>query len=389
MRFEQQVIDALRSVIQTNKFVALHEPTFQGNEWNYVKDCLDSTFVSSVGKYVDRFEQNLAEFIGAKRAVAVVNGTAALHIALKIAGVEKDDEVLIPSLTFVATANAVTYCNAIPHFVDVEERTLGLDPYKLDDYLKQIGQVQSGGCFNKISGRRIKAVVPMHTFGHPVDLDPLVEVCEKYKLELVEDAAESLGSYYKGVQTGNFGKTAAFSFNGNKIVTTGGGGAIVTNDEKLADFAKHLTTTAKVPHQWEYVHDYIGYNYRMPNINAALGVAQLEQLPSFIEKKRNLTKKYAAVLKDIEGVKLFQEMKFAKSNYWLQTLILEEANIDTRDRLLKELNENNIMARPVWRPMHKLEIYKQNPRMDMEVTEKLQCSLINIPSGVSVGGFHE
>lgn len=389
MRFEQQVIDALRSVIQTNKFVALHEPTFQGNEWNYVKDCLDSTFVSSVGKYVDRFEQNLAEFIGAKRAVAVVNGTAALHIALKIAGVEKDDEVLIPSLTFVATANAVTYCNAIPHFVDVEERTLGLDPYKLDDYLKQIGQVQSGGCFNKISGRRIKAVVPMHTFGHPVDLDPLVEVCEKYKLELVEDAAESLGSYYKGVQTGNFGKTAAFSFNGNKIVTTGGGGAIVTNDEKLADFAKHLTTTAKVPHQWEYVHDYIGYNYRMPNINAALGVAQLEQFPSFIEKKRNLTKKYAAVLKDIEGVKLFQEMKFAKSNYWLQTLILEEANIDTRDRLLKELNENNIMARPVWRPMHKLEIYKQNPRMDMEVTEKLQCSLINIPSGVSVGGFHE
>lgn len=384
MTLEQQVINALRSVIQTNQFTPLHEPTFVGNEWDYVKDCLDSTFVSSVGKYVDQFEKKLAEFIGAKRAVAVVNGTAALHIALKIVGVEKDDEVLVPSLTFVATANAVTYCNAIPHFVDVEERTLGLDPFKLADYLKIIGQVKSDGCFNKITGRRIKVVVPMHTFGHPVDLDPLKQVCERYKLELVEDAAESLGSYYKGVHTGNFGKVSAFSFNGNKIVTTGGGGAVVTNDEKLADFAKHITTTAKIPHQWEYAHDYLGYNYRMPNINAALGVAQLEQLPNFIEKKRNLTKRYATALKGIEGVKLFQETGFAKSNYWLQTLILNDSNLEARDRLLKELNENNIMARPVWRPMHKLEIYKHNPRMDMEVTEKMESSLINIPSGTLI-----
>ncbi len=384
MMIEQQILNAIRSVIPTKEFTPLHEPSFLGSEWDYVKDCLDSTFVSSVGKYVDLFEERLAEFTGVKRAVAVVNGTAALQIALKIVGIEKDDEVLIPSLTFVATANAVAYCNAIPHFVDSEERTLGLDPFKLDDYLNEIGQVTSKGCINKITGRKIKAVVPVHTFGHPVDIDPLLEVCNKFNLILVEDAAESLGSYYKGKHTGGFGKVAALSFNGNKIITTGGGGAVLTNDEKLANYAKHITTTAKVPHQWEYVHDEVGFNYRMPNINAALGVAQLEQLPNFIEKKRQLTQKYAKVFKDINGVKLFKEVNFAKSNYWLQTLILNDTNYILRDKLLYHLNENNKMARPIWKPLHKLEIYSNSPKMEMDVVNTLAEKLINIPSGVNL-----
>lgn len=377
---EQQILNAIRTVVPGQGFVPLHEPKFDGNEWSYVKECLDTGWVSSVGKYVDLFEQRLAEFMGVKRAVAVVNGTAALHIALKVVGVEEDDEVLIPSLTFVATANAVTYCNAIPHFVDSEERTLGLDPFKLDDYLRDIGDLTSKGCFNKATGRRIKAVVPMHTFGHPVDMDPLVEVCKKYQLELVEDAAESLGSYYKGIHTGNFGKVSAVSFNGNKIITTGGGGAIVTNDDKLADYAKHLTTTAKVPHKWEYIHDTIGYNYRMPNINAALGVAQLEKLPEFIEKKRNLVNNYQKVFQHIKGVTVFQEPEFAKSNYWLQTLMLEDTTLELRNDLLDCLNSENIISRPIWKLLNTLTMYRECPKMDLKKALKLEKRLVNIPS---------
>lgn len=265
--------------------VPLHEPTFDETEIEYVTDCVKSGWVSSVGKYVDRFEQELAEFTGVKRAVAVVNGTAALHIALKIVGVQPGDEVFMPSLTFVATANAATYLQAIPHFVDVSEKTLGLDPVKLEEHIKDIGEMKNGQLMNKQTGRVIRGVVPMHTFGHPVELDLLIEVCGRYNLALVEDAAESLGSYYKGKHTGGFGLVGALSFNGNKIMTTGGGGAILTNDDKLADYAKHITTTAKVPHNWAYEHDEIGYNYRMPNINAALGCAQLLKIPEFIEKK--------------------------------------------------------------------------------------------------------
>ncbi|WP_164668011.1 LegC family aminotransferase [Virgibacillus doumboii] len=374
-----KLAEKIKSTYPGKDIVPLHEPVLSGNEKKYVDDCIEAGWVSSVGKYVDRFEENLAEYTGVKRAVAVVNGTAALQVALKIAGVQPHDEVLMPSLTFIATANAVSYCGAKPHFVDVSNKTLGLDPVKLEDYLTDIAILRDNVCINKYTGNIIRAVVPMHTFGHPVELDPLIEVCERFKIVMVEDAAESLGSFYKGVHTGNFGKVSAFSFNGNKIITTGGGGAILTNDEKLADYAKHLTTTAKVPHQWKYEHDEIGFNYRMPNINAALGCAQIEQLDSFIEKKRQLVDIYEEILKEYNGIKLFKENEASKSNYWLQTLILEDNGYDVKE-LLNQLNNLGIMARPVWSPIHTLEPYKKNLKSDLSVTEQLQFNVINLPS---------
>lgn len=379
----QQIVDAIKSCLTAEKnVIPLHEPCFRGNEWEYVKECLDTGWVSSVGKYVDLFEEKLAEFTGVKKAVAVVNGTAALHIALKLVGVEPGDEVLVPALTFVATANAVTYCNAVPHFVDSEWRTLGLDPYKLADYLKDIAVCKDGETYNKFTGRRIKAVVPMHTFGHPVDMDPLMEVAERYRLEVVEDAAEALGSYYKGRHTGNWGKVSALSFNGNKIITTGGGGAILTNDEKLGKLAKHLTTTAKLPHQWAYFHDMVGYNYRMPNINAALGCAQLEQLPNFIEQKRQLADRYRKAFEKIQGVTFFQETNFAKSNYWLNVLLLDSEYANLRDKLLELTHKVGILTRPAWELMPELPMYKDCPNMNLEVAADIIKMLINLPSGV-------
>lgn len=359
-------------------FVPLHEPTFNEKELEYVTDCVKTGWVSSVGAYVTRFEEDLAKMVGVKRAVAVVNGTAALHIALKVVGVQPNEEVLMPALTFIATANAISYAGAVPHFVDVSESTLGLDPLKLDSYLAKIAVKQNGVLINKETGRVIRAVVPMHTFGHPVELDELITVCEKYNLTLVEDAAESLGSYYKGKHTGSFGKVNAMSFNGNKIATTGGGGAILTDDEALADYAKHLTTTAKVPHKWEYVHDEIGYNYRMPNINAALGCAQLEKVNEFVESKRQLTTFYKKLVQELPGVHLFEEPRDTKSNYWLQTLLLD-ASIE-RDEVLAYLNDNGVMSRPIWQPMHYLEMYKDCPRGDLSVVENLNKRIVNVPS---------
>jgi len=359
-------------------FVPLHEPTFNEKEIEYVTDCVKTGWVSSVGSYVTRFEEDLAKFVGVKRAVAVVNGTAALHIALKLVGVETGDEVLMPSLTFVATANAVSYLGGTPHFVDVTYDTLGVDPTKLKLYLEKIGELRNSELFNKVTGRRIKALVPMHTFGHAVDLDALVEICDRYHIVLVEDAAESLGSYYKGKHTGSFGKVGVISFNGNKIITTGGGGAIVTDDEVLADFAKHLTTTAKIPHRWAYEHDEIGYNYRMPNINAALGCAQLEKIPELIEQKRILTNKYEALITQLHGVKIFKEPSNSTNNYWLQTLILDSAY--KRDEILAFLNENGVMSRPIWEPMHMLNMFNDCPSADLKVTNELNRRVINIPS---------
>lgn len=379
------IIKAIKTVIPDREGpVSLHEPCLGGNEWVYLKDCLDSTWVSYLGGYVDKFESMLADFTGVKKAIAVVNGTAALHIALKLAGVEAGDEVFVPALTFVATANAVTYCGAIPHFVDSEEKTLGLDPYKLKDYLKTIARVNSDICINKFSGRRIKAVIPVHTFGHPVDLDPLTEVCKQYKIEMLEDAAESLGSYYKGTHTGNRGKLSILSFNGNKTITTGGGGAIITNDENLGKLAKHLTSTAKIPHRWEYRHDYIGYNYRLPNINAALGCAQMEQLPGFLTRKRDLAERYKKALEGIDGVGFFTEPDVAKSNYWLNVLLIDENFSNHRDELLEETNNLGIMTRPAWTPMHKLAMFKDSPKMDLSVAESLEKRLINIPSSATL-----
>lgn len=380
------IINAIKSVIPDHKGpVSLHEPSLCGNAWAYVKDCLDSTWVSYVGQYVDQFESMLADFTGVKRVVAVVNGTAALHMALKLAGVEPGDEVFVPALTFVATANAVTYLGAMPHFVDSEERTLGLDPCKLKDYLKNIAKVNSDGCMNKFSGRRIKAVIPMHVFGHPVDLDTLIEVCKAYKIEMVEDAAESLGSYYKGTHTGNWGKLSILSFNGNKTITTGGGGAIITNDERLGKLAKHLTSTAKIPHRWEYRHDAIGYNYRLPNINAALGCAQMEQLPKFLEQKRRLADSYQNAFQGLSGVSFFTEPSFAKSNYWLNALLLDEAFSEKRDIVLERTNDIGIMTRPAWTLMNKLPMFKDCPAMDLGCAENLSKRLINIPSSSFLG----
>ncbi|MFZ5633353.1 MAG: LegC family aminotransferase [Bacillota bacterium] len=382
----KRIVEAIQKVLPQGKdHIALHEPEFEGNERVYVKECLDTGWVSSVGKFVDLFEERLAEYTGVKRAIAVVNGTAALHICLKLVGVEPGDEVLAPALTFVATANAITYCGAVPHFVDSQEKTLGLDPNKLSVYLDEIADVRLDGCFNKQTGRRIKAVVPMHTFGHPVDLDPLAELCARFGLELVEDAAESLGSYYKGRHTGNWGKVSALSFNGNKVITTGGGGAILTNDESLAKLAKHITTTAKTPHKWAFNHDMVGYNYRLPNINAALGCAQLEQLMGFIKKKRALAERYREVFAEVEGVTFFTEPNFARSNYWLNVLLLDKDLSGERDVLLEFTNNNGIMTRPAWTLMHKLPMYQWSPRMDLSVAEDLESRLVNIPSSSILG----
>jgi len=381
------VINALKTVLPNGKgLIPLHEPSFEGNEWKYVKECLDTGWVSSVGKYVDHFEQKLASYTGVKHAIAVVNGTSALQICLKLVGVEPDDEVLVPTLTFVATANAVSYCGAIPHFIDSDLATLGIDPQKLNTYLKEIAEIRPEGCFNKKTGNRIKALMPMHTFGHPVDIDSLVELCEVYKLELVEDAAESLGSFYKGKHTGNWGRVSALSFNGNKVITTGGGGAILTNDDELGKLAKHLTTTAKVQHKWLFTHDQIGYNYRLPNINAALGCAQLEKLPDFIKNKRKLAEKFQQAFSGVDGIEFFTEPAFAQSNYWLNVLLLNNNYASQRDTLLESTNSQGIMTRPAWTLMHKLEIYKHCPKMDdLTIAENLEKRLISIPSSARLG----
>jgi aminotransferase in exopolysaccharide biosynthesis len=373
------VAGAIRGVVGPGK-VALHEPSFEGNEWLYLKECLDSTFVSSVGQFVDRFEDELATYTGAKYAISVVNGTAALQIALKLAGVQANDEVLVPALTFVATVNAVTYCNAVPHFVDSEERTLGIDTSKLRGYLQRNTSQQSGKCVNNLSGRVIRALVPMHTFGHPSDIDGLLSIANDFNILLVEDAAESLGSFYHGQHTGTFGLFGTLSFNGNKTITTGGGGAILTNNEALARHAKHLTTTAKIPHAWEFRHDEIGYNYRMPNINAALGCAQLEKLSDKLASKRKLFKRYQSAFAQVEGVSLFSEPENSQSNYWLQTLLLDGSESENRDLILESTNNTGIMTRPAWELMNDLEPFKGFPSMELSTAKSLLERIINIPS---------
>ena len=378
-----QIVEAIRSVTGSGP-VALHEPSFTSNEWNYLKECLDSTFVSSVGKFVDRFEADLAAYTGARQAVAVVNGTAALHVALKLAGVFPGDEVLIPALTFVATANAVAYCQATPHFVDSSEDTLGVDPQALRVYLSRIAELRAGQCINRATGRVIRALVPMHTFGHPVDIEGVMALAHDFRLALVEDAAESLGSMIGGRHTGTFGLLGTFSFNGNKTITTGGGGAIVTNDSEIARRAKHLTTTAKVPHRWHFVHDELGYNYRMPNLNAALGCAQLEQLPAFIAAKRRVHNRYKVALAGLPAVRLVAEPRGCTSNYWLQSLLLDEAVADQRDAILAATNDAGLMTRPAWTLMHGLPAFQACPRMNLPVAELLERRLVNLPSSAGL-----
>lgn len=378
-----RVVAAIRAVVGPGR-VALHEPLFAGNEWRYLRECLDSTFVSSVGEFVDRFESELAAYTGATRVVAVVNGTAALQVALQLAGVRRDDEVLVPALTFAATSSAVAYLGAVPHFVESEERTLGLDAHALREYLSTAAEMRQGCCMNRATGRVIRALVPMHVFGHPVELDALASVARDFAIELVEDAAESLGSYYRGKHTGTFGKLGVLSFNGNKTITTGGGGAILTNDAELGRRAKHLTTTAKVPHRWEYRHDELGYNFRLPNLNAALGCAQLEQLPRLLAAKRELHSRYAAAFATVEGARLLAEPAACRSNYWLQALVLDARSEGERDAILAASNDAGVMTRPIWVLNHRLPAFSASPRMPLAVAESLERRVINIPSSAQL-----
>ena len=375
------LISFIRSTFKESEaFIPLHEPRFFGNEKKYLLDAVDSTFVSSVGAYVDKFEDMMCDITGAKYAIALVNGTNALHLSLLLAGVEKDDEVLVQSLTFIATANAISYCNATPNFVDVDKETLGLSPSLLKEYLDEIAEMRDGRCFNKITGKRISACVPMHTFGFPLYIDELVDLCDEYNIPVVEDAAESLGSYYKGKHTGAFGLLGVFSFNGNKIVTAGGGGCIITNDESIAIKAKHLSTQAKIPHKWEYKHDYIGYNYRMPNLNAALACAQLEKLDLYVENKRELSDLYYEFLKENKLLELLRETKNTRANYWLNAVVLEDKT--ERDNFLTFTNENGIMTRPIWGLMNKLEMFKDCPHAELSNAEWLEDRVVNITSSV-------
>ena len=377
-----RVIAAIREALPPGVAEApLHRPHFAGREWDYLKECLDSSYVSSVGAFVTRFERAIAEIAGTKHAIAVVNGTAALHVALLLVGVSAGDEVLAPALTFVATANAISYCGAIPHFVDSESATLGIDPQALRQSLSEIAERRGERLVNRRTGRRIAAIVPMHTFGHPVDMEPLNALAAELGLAVVEDATESLGSRYKGRPSGSLSRLAAFSFNGNKIVTTGGGGAITTDDPDLAQRAKHLTTTAKLPHAWSFIHDAVGFNYRMPNLNAALGCAQLEQLDGFLAAKRKLAAGYRRTLAGVPGVSFVDEPTFARSNYWLNALLLDAENAGERDELLRRCNEDRLCCRPVWTLMHRLAIYADCPRMPLPVAESIEARLVNLPSG--------
>ena len=379
------IVTAIQSVVgDAPRPVQLHEPYFGGNEKTYTQSCIEEGWVSSVGAFVDRFERDIAAYSGAAHAVVVVNGTCALQVALAALGVQPNDEVLVPSLTFVATANSVMHAGAIPHFVEVEETSLGIDPIALEQYLSQIATIKDGQAVNKATGRVIRALVPVHVFGHPCQLEALQKIAKAYHLTLVEDATEALGSSIGEHRVGSMG-TAVFSFNGNKIITTGGGGAIVTNDAALAKKIKHLTTTAKQPHPWAFTHDEVAWNFRMPNLNAALGCAQLEQLPKFVAAKQALAARYAAAFSNIPGLRILEAPVGTSSNYWLVTLLAEEDHAGWRDAALTELHAAGLNCRPVWTPLHQLPMYTANPRADLSRTESLARRIISLPSSVKLG----
>lgn len=377
----EDFINFVQDVYSTKEFIPLHEPRFIGNEKKYLNECIDSTFVSSVGEFVDRFEQEIAIYTGAKYAIATVNGTAALHISLILADVQRDDEVITQPLTFIATCNAISYCGATPVFVDVDKDTLGMSPDALRLFLEENAQLRENKCFNKVSGKVIKACVPMHTFGHPCRIEEIKIICEQYHIALVEDAAESLGSYYNNKHTGLFGAVGVISFNGNKIITAGGGGCIITDNEELAVKAKHLTTTAKMPHKWAFTHDVIGYNYRMPNINAALLLAQLENIEVFLDKKHELSALYRTFFKQT-SFRFVNEPEKCKSNYWLNALILNGR--EERDVFLEETNNRGVMTRPVWALMNRLDMFRASQCGNLDNAIWLESRVVNIPSSVRV-----
>lgn len=376
----QNIVNFIKEQYPGKNFIALHEPVFSGNEKKYVNETIETTFVSSVGPFVKQFEEMMCEITGAKHAIAIVNGTSALHMALILSDVEADDEVLSQSLTFIATCNAISYLKANSVFIDVDLDTLGMSPVSLSDFLNKYAEIKSNGfTYNKKTGKRIKACVPMHTFGFPCRIDEIASICSKWNISLVEDAAESIGSYYKSKHTGTFGKIGTFSFNGNKTVTCGGGGALITNDESIATKAKHLTTQAKMAHKWAFIHDQIGYNYRMPNINAALACAQLEQLDGFIENKRDLANLYSVFFSNI-NIKHIVEIKDAKANYWLNAILLD--NKGEREEFLEFANNNGVMSRPVWELMHRLPMFNNCMNTDLSNSEWIADRLVNIPSSI-------
>lgn len=377
--FGIKITDIIKSVLMSEREF-LHEPRFNDEEVKNLKKCIKSTFVSTVGQYVNQFENEIATYTKSKRAIAVVNGTSALHVALKLSGVGEGEEVICPALTFVATANAISYLNAIPHFVDCNEKTLGIDPLSLGNWLDKNCEKIAGNLINKNTGRKISAIVPMHTFGHPSEIIQIIDIAKNFGIPVVEDAAESLGSFYHGRHTGTFGDFGVLSFNGNKIITTGGGGVILTNDINLANKAKHITSTAKVSHRWRYIHDQVGYNYRMPNLNAALGCAQLKKIDDFCKSKRNLFFKYEDAFKNFNGISLFKEPPFSRSNYWLQTLILDRGLENELEKILEYTNDNGIMTRPAWDLLPNLKMFKECPKAPLPIAQSLSNRIINIPS---------
>ena len=375
-----EFVEFVQEIYRTKEFIPLHAPRFGDKERNYVLDTLDSTYVSTIGEYVDEFERRLSEYTGAKYVVATINGTAALHAALMVCGIQPEDEVITSPLTFIATCNAVHYCGAQPLFVDVEWDTLGLSPESLAIFLDDHAEIRDDDlCWNKKTGRIIRACLPIHNLGHPARVKEIDDICKKYNIVVIEDAAESLGSFTSSIHTGRTGQIGTLSFNGNKIITTGGGGALITDDRDLARRAKHLTTTAKQPHPWLFLHDQVGYNYRLPNINAALGCAQMEQLPTFVNKKRKLAHQYRNWFAERDQ-EFVSEPSGAASNYWLNSIVL--ANIDERDEFLTFTNSRNVMTRAMWTPMHTLPMYRRCYRADLTNAEAIEKRLVNIPSSV-------
>jgi len=372
-------ISLVRSIYKTDQFISLHEPRFWGKEREYLLNTIDSTFVSSVGKYVDSFELELSKYTNTSKAAAIVNGTSALQVALRIAGVNSGDEVITQALTFVATANSIAYNHAFPVFIDVDYDTMGMSPESLNSFLEEFGDLRESGTYNKLTGRKISAILPMHTFGFMCRIDAIVEIAAKWKIPVIEDAAESLGSFYNDKSAGSFGVMGAFSFNGNKLITSGGGGAIVSSFEQYAVKAKYLTNTAKVPHSWDYFHDELGYNFRMPNLNAALVLAQLEQIDNFIESKKSIYNEYS---KQLAKSSLFLKPipEGTKWNYWLMSIELEDEF--ARDEFLKFTNENNIMTRPIWKLMFELPMYENCQRDSQKNAILLSQRIVNIPSSV-------
>ena len=378
----QKVISFIRKTYSTpTEFIPLHEPRFIGNEKKYVMDAIDSTFVSSVGKYVDQFEEMIKKYTGAKYAIAVVNGTAALHMSLILSGVKRDELVITQALSFVATCNAISYIGAEPVFIDIDPKTLGLSAESLRNFLKNV-ELIDGIAIHRPSGKKVAACIPMHTFGFPVEIDTIIELCNQYNIPVIEDAAESIGSTYKNKHTGTFGLLGTYSFNGNKTITCGGGGIIVTNNDEIGKLAKHLTTQAKGPHRWEYVHDHIGYNYRCPNLNAALACAQLEKLEEFIENKRNTSNEYKDFFSEIDEIEYLEEPENSKSNYWLHAVLLK--NREERDLFLEKMNDNGVMSRPIWALMNKLPMFKHCIHDGLKNSLEIESRLVNIPSSVRI-----